>query len=240
MPSHARSVRGCLLAALLLVACVAGAAPAPLPAFAAHYEVLRDGGPIGVATLTLAPGMDGAWTFTTATRGTSGLAGLIGARSEETSVFHWVGRLPQCDRYDYHLDAGFKDRQRTVRCDWRADTIVVNDRGTYRYATVTGALERHTVPLALAAGLAAGQRNFALPVAVKDRIQVQHYAAQTRASITVPAGTFNAIRVVRTGGGHPYEAWFVPGKLPVPIKIDRHGKHDLALVLQRWTDRPAP
>lgn len=214
------------------------AAAPPVPAFVAHYELLRNGSAIGTATLTLAPQSDGAWTFVTTSKGTSGLASLLGINSRETSVFQWVGDLPQCDSYDYMLDTGLKQKHRTVRCDWNQHVITVHDKVDYTFASQPGALERHTVPLALAAGLAAGQRKFDLPVAVRNRIEIQHYVAADATTVQVPAGTFDAVRVARTGGGDAFEAWFAPGKLPVPVKIDQRGKNDLALELESWSASP--
>jgi hypothetical protein len=223
-----------------MVAGMAIAATPPVPAFVAHYELLRNGSPIGKATLTLAPQSDGTWTFVTTSKGTSGLAGLLGVNSREVSVFQWAGVLPQCDSYDYNLDTGLKQKHRTVRCDWNQHLITVHDKIDYTFTAQPGALERHTVPLALAAGLAAGQRTFDLLVAVRDRIETQHYVAADASSVRVPAGTFDAIRVSRNGGGDAFEAWFAPDKLPVPVKIDQRGKNDLALELESWSATPTP
>jgi hypothetical protein len=219
---------------------LATAATPAVPAFVAHYELLRNGSTIGKATLTLAPQGNGTWSFVTTSKGTAGLAGLLGISSREVSVFQWTGGLPQCDSYDFKLDTGLKTKHRTVRCDWNRHVITVHDKIDYTYATQPGTLERHTVPLALAAGLAAGQRTFDLPVAVRDRIETQHYVAADPVSVRVPAGTFDAIRVTRTGGSNAFEAWFAPGKLPVPVKIDQGGKNDLALVLESWSATPKP
>lgn len=221
--------------ALLLGANLAAAAAPPVPAFTAHYRLLQDGSPIGKATLTLAPGPNGTWTFTTKSRGTAGLASLLGAGIREVSTFHWVGDLPQCDRYDYTLSSALRQQHRTVRCDWARRVITVDDKGTHAFASAPGTLERHTVPLALAAGLANGKHAFVLPVAVRDRIEMQHYAARGRQDVTVPAGTFDATRVSSTDDGNGIEAWFAPAKLPVPVKIDQHGQHDFSLELEGWS-----
>ncbi|MGH8147179.1 MAG: DUF3108 domain-containing protein, partial [Rhodanobacteraceae bacterium] len=161
----------------------------PVPAFSARYQLLRNGSPIGEATLTLGKDKNGAWTFTTTSKGTSGLAGLLGATTHEASVFHWVDNLPQCDSYDYSLNTAVKQQHRTVHCDWNRHVIEVDDKGKHAFASKPGTLERHTVPLALAAGLAAGKNKFDLPVAVRDRVEIQHYAAQGKATLHVPAGT---------------------------------------------------
>jgi hypothetical protein len=222
---------------LAAISTAAGASSAPLPAFSARYQLLRNGSPIGEASLTLSESKNGTWTFITASRGTSGLAGLLGASTRETSVFHWTGDLPQCDSYDYTLNTAVKQQHRSVRCNWSGHIITVDDKGTHTFAAKPGTLERHTVPLALAAGLAAGRKQFNLPVAVRDRIETQHYAAQGKARLRVPAGTFDATRVRRTDGGDTFEAWFAPDKLPVPIKIDQSGKGGFSLELESWSKR---
>ena len=213
----------------------ARAATPPVPAFTAHYQLLRNGAPMGTATLTLARDTDGGWTFTTDSRGTTGLASALGASTREVSRFHWVGDLPQGDSYTYTLKMAFKDKQRRVDFDWPAHTIRVDDHGQSEFPTQPGALERHTIPLALAAGLRAGQQQFALPVAVRDRIETQHYAVQAAQPVQVPAGTFDATRVARTDDSEGITAWFAPGKLPAPVKIEQRGKDDYALLLESWS-----
>ncbi len=223
-------------AGLALVAAWGSAlAAAPLPAFTAHYEVLQNGAPIGQAVLSLTPAGDGTWTFTTESRGTQGLASLLAASTREVSRFRWVNGLPQGETYDYTLKSALKDQHRSVRFDWASHTIEVDDHGMHHFATRPGALERHTVPLALAAGLAAGKTRFTLPVAVRDRVELQHFAAQDHAAVHVPAGTFDATAVARTDGGGDFEAWFAPGKVPAPVKIEQRGKQTLVLELQDWS-----
>jgi hypothetical protein len=220
---------------LALLACTAIAAAPPLPAFTAHYRVLQNGSPIGEATLTLAPGADGTWIFTTQSEGTAGLASLLAAGTREVSTFKWVGDAPQGISYDYTMKSALKQKHRSVRFDWASHTVVVDDNGTSRFPTQPRVVERHTVPLALAAGLAAGKSDFTLPVAVRDRIETQHFAAQGKQNVSVPAGTFDATRVSRSDEGEGFEAWFVPGKLPAPVKIDQRGKNDFSLELESWS-----
>lgn len=224
-----------VLAFALIATCATAVAATPVPAFSAHYRLLRNGSPIGTATVTLAPGSGNTWTYTTTSRGTAGLASLLGANIKEQSTFQWVGDLPQGDSYDYSMDTALKQKHRTVQFDWNAHTIEVNDHGVHQFATVPGALERHTVPLALAAGLATGKTSFTLPVAVRDRIQMQHFVARHAQSVKVPAGTFDATDVVRTDGGDAFEAWFAPKQLPVPVKVDQRGKDEYSLELVSWS-----
>lgn len=228
-----RKLAPSLALAAVIVSGTALAAP-PVPAFTAHYNLLRNGAAIGTATVTLTRGNGDTWTYTSASRGTAGLASLLGANITERSTFQWVDGLPQGDSYDYSMDTALKQKHRTVQFDWTTHTIEVNDHGIHRFATVPGAIERHTVPLALAAGLATGKTSFTLPVAVRDRIQMQHYVARATQPVTVPAGHYNATDIVRTDGGDAFEAWFAPKQLPVPVKIDQRGKDEYSLELTSW------
>ncbi|HJU25346.1 MAG TPA: DUF3108 domain-containing protein [Rhodanobacteraceae bacterium] len=231
-----KTIRSLFMAGALLLS--AGAALAsPLPAFTARYQLLKDGSPIGEATMTLQSSGDDTWTFTTASRGTQGLAALISANIQETSTFRWKGSLPEGLSYDYAMDAAIKHKERHVRFDWTGNTIVVDDKGEHRFAAQPGALERHTTVLAIAAGLRDGKRKFDLPVAVRDRIETQHYAAQGKQQVQVPAGDFDAIHVVRTNGGG-FEAWFTP-KFPVPLQVAQDDGGELMMKLESYEKRVA-
>ncbi|HET6906184.1 MAG TPA: DUF3108 domain-containing protein [Rhodanobacteraceae bacterium] len=230
-------LRASIIVATLLFAATAFAAP--LPAFTARYQLLKDGSPIGEAILTLSPSGDNAWTFVTDSKGTSGLAAMLGINARETSTFRWKGDLPEGLSYDYSMDAAFKHKQRNVRFDWPGNTIVVNDKGEHRFAAQPGAIERHTVVLAIAAGLKTGKHEFALPVAVRDRIQTQQFALKGSGAISVPAGNYpDAVHVVRTDGGG-FDGWFVPGKLPVPVEVSQHDNGDFTMKLESCEEQGA-
>ncbi len=220
-------------AALLLFAGAAFAAP--LPAFTARYQLLKDGSPIGEATMTLQPAGKDTWTFTTASKGTEGLAALMSANIQETSTFRWKGPSPEGLSYDYTMDAAIKHKERHVRFDWSANTISVDDKGQHRFAAQPGTMERHTAILAIAAGLRDGKHEFDLPVAVRDHIETQHYAAQGKQQIAVPAGEFDAMHVVRTDGGG-FEAWFAP-KYPVPVQVAQNDGGELMMKLESYSPR---
>lgn len=232
-----RAFAALIAAAALAVFCTPAMAAPPVSAFTAHYRVLQNGSPIGEATLTLAPGANGTWTFTTESKGTAGVASLLAASTREVSTFKWVGDLPQGISYDYTMNSALKQKHRSVHFDWASHTVDVDDNGQFHFATQPGTVERHTIPLALAAGLAAGKSSFTLPVAVRDRVETQHYAAQGKQSVSVPAGTFDATRIGRTDGGDDFEAWFAPAKVPAPIKIDQRGKNAFSLELEIWSAR---
>src|SRR5258705_4586254 len=106
---------------LLLGATVAAAATdaAPLAPFQADYEVLRNGKELGRATLTLRAADDGTWEFSSQTKGTKGMASLLGVDVVEKSTFRWHDGQPEGLRYSYSQEAAVKSRQRTTDFDWQ-------------------------------------------------------------------------------------------------------------------------
>jgi hypothetical protein len=216
------------------------AAPAPTPhAFTATYEVQRGGSSIGESTLTLRRDGNGQWIYSSKMRGTSGLAALLGASVEETSRFRWHDARPETVSYDYAMDAAVKHKSRHVAVDWTAGTVAVDDgkKGKSGFATQPGMVERHLVPLALGWALAADPRQVTLPVAVRDRVEQQHYAVVGKESVTVPAGTFQAVRVNRTDDDKGFSAWYVPGKYAMPVKLAQSDGGDITLLLKTYSQK---
>ncbi|GAP66479.1 hypothetical protein MBSD_n1787 [Mizugakiibacter sediminis] len=217
-PSFRLALHALLLA---LAGAAATAAAAPLPAFTARYQVERDGAAIGEATMSLRSDGDGRWIYRTETRGTDGLAALLGLSALEISTLQWGpdGR-PQSLDYRYEQQGGFKQRSRTAHFDWQAGRIAVREgKGRWDYAAAPGAVDRHAATLAVAAALRAGAKQIAVPVAVKDRIEVQHFAVTGSEPVQVPAGRFTAERVERRDDGKTVHSWYVPQRFPVPVEI---------------------
>ncbi|HWG11571.1 MAG TPA: DUF3108 domain-containing protein [Rhodanobacteraceae bacterium] len=225
------SLRTLSTVAILLFA--GSAFAAPLPAFTARYQLSKDGSPLGEATMTLAPAGDATWTFTTRSQGTEGLAALMSANVQENSTFRWKGDAPEGLSYDYSMDAAIKHTERHVRFDWSAGTIDVDDKGRHQFPAQPGTMERHTVVLAIAAGLRDGKQSFDLPVAVRDHVETQHYLVQGHENLTVPAGTYDAAHVVRRDG-NGFEAWFT-SKLPVPVQVSQNDNGTLTMKLESYT-----
>ncbi len=169
-----------VIAASLVAFAVSGyAAPgtAPLTGFKADYEVLRNGKPLGKATLDLHnAGND--WEFISETQGTSGMAAMLGAQVHEKSTFTWNANKPQCLTYAYSQKA-LKTKSTSIACDWSAKTANVDDNGKSATVSLTSAaMDRHLVPLALMVDLEVRR-------AIAD---VSGHRQIARRRSTVPAG----------------------------------------------------
>ena len=227
------------LALALLLASTSGLALAAAPqAFTATYRVLRDGSPMGEATVSLQPLGNGRWEYSKHMRGTSGLAALLGARLDEVSQFRWKGDVPEALSYDYRLEASVKTRQRHVRVDWDKHRVSVDEgKGAITYAAVPGMVERNTTALAIGLALRGGQTRIALPVAVKQEVETQRFEITGKEKVRVPAGRFDAVRVDRSDADRGFSAWYAPQRYPLPVKLSQKEGGDLTMELVRFSPR---
>ena len=222
------------LGLLLGAAC---AVAAPPPAFTATYNVSQGGQPIGVAQVSLRAADDGTWIYSKDVKGTGGLAAMLGASVREDSHLRWKGDVPEAVSYDYQLQAAIKNKQRHLRVDWTANQVTVDEgKGPTTYPAQPGMVERNTLPLALGLALRGGQdqHDIVLPVAGRQKVEMQHFAVVGKQTITVPAGSFSALRVDRTDADRGFSAWYVPERYLLPIKLTQHDGGDLTLELESY------
>lgn len=209
----------------------------PPQPFTATYKVLRKGSALGTSTLTLTHNADGTWTYRSSLDAQHGLAALLGGSVSETSHFRWHDGHIETLSYDYHMHTFVKSKGRHVKVDWKAGTVTVHtsDDGTFHYQPQPGLVERHVLVLALGRAVVAGKTRMALPVAVKDRVQIQTYAVRGKGPVKTPAGTFKAIRVDRTHDSKGYSVWFDPKRFGgVPVKLSQQSGGDITLLLESF------
>lgn len=218
--------------ALSLAAASSLAFAAPPKAFTATYRVLRDGQPMGDATVSLKPLGNGQWAYSKQVHGTSGLAAMLAANVQETSHLRWKNDVPEAISYDYRLDAAIKTKQRHLTVDWAKRQVSVDEgKGVSTYAAVPGMVERNTIALAIGLALRDGQQQIALPVAVKQDVETQRFKVTGKEKVEVPSGSYQAIRVDRTDADRGFSAWYVPDRYPLPVKLSQHEGGDLTMEL---------
>jgi hypothetical protein len=170
---------------------------APLAPFSAEYEVLRNGKAVGSSRMSLTRQGD-AWTYDATTTGERGMASLLGLRIEQSMEFAWQDGLPRPTRSRYQQEATLGNRSVAVDYDWQAGRYRLVDRkGEHDHALVPGTVDRYGSGVAVAARLAAGEREFTLKVAYPDGVRDWRFQATGTESVTTPAGTVDALRVER-------------------------------------------
>lgn len=222
-----------LTAGLLALSASAFAVATPKPE-QATYTVTRDGKTIGTATYSLAANAVGTWTLHSETRGTGGMAKLLGLDVREDSVFNFRDGRLQGLRYDYRQDAAIKHKERTIDFDENAGQIRVHDNGKdFRYALVDGAIDRSAVAVALGLALADGATTMEFPVTSKDRIEQQRFAVRATEEIHVPAGSFRAARVERTDAQGKAQSWYAPNAGVLPLRVEQKQHDGSTIVMER-------
>jgi hypothetical protein len=223
-----------LLLALSLLPLAVTAQAAPPAPFSAQYRVLRDGAAIGQATLSLSHASRGEYVFSNVTRGSAGLAALLGLDVSESSRFLWHGNAAQDLGYTYHMQSAFKSIKRSTAFDWPGGQITMQDgHSQQHYAAVQGTVDRNLAVLVLALRVAAGARGtVVLPVAMPDRVSQQHYAIATMPiAVRVPAGHYQAYTVQRSDADNGLRAWFAPPML-APVRMEQRDSKGTVYLLE--------
>ncbi|HZY33120.1 MAG TPA: DUF3108 domain-containing protein [Rhodanobacter sp.] len=224
-----------LLAPLLGLGLLLGAPAAPAatpPAFTAVYDVSQGGSPMGQATVSLRAVGNGEWIYSKDVKGTGGLAALLSASVTESSRFRWKGDVPETISYDYQLQAAVKQKQRHLTVDWAKKQVTVDEgKGPQTYPSSPGMVERNTLALALGLALRDGKQQVALPVAVRQEVQVQNFKVTGKETVKVPAGSFDAERIDRTDADRGFSAWYAPERYPLPVKLSQHDGGDMVMEL---------
>ena len=209
-----------LLAALLPAVALAGA---PKP-YTARYDVLRNGDRLGEATITFAALPNGRYDFATRTRGSGGLAAVLGVSIDERSILRWNEGRPETVAYSLAQKVGWKDKARSLRVDAAAGRVTSTDKGQeIALPYSAGVLDRHAVSIALMQDLAAGRMgDLEYTVAERRDVQVHHYRTAGAAPVDTPMGSIDAIRVDRvreSGDGRSTQFWLAGRYGFVPVRM---------------------
>jgi hypothetical protein len=209
-----------LLAALLPAVALA-AAPKP---YTARYEVLRNGERLGEATIRFTALANGRYDFTSSTRGSGGLAAMLGVAIDERSILRWHEGRPETVAYSFAQKIGWKDKQSSLTVDAANGRVTSNYKGEQvALPYQAGVLDRHAVSIALMHDLAAG-RSGDLDYTVADRraVQQQRFRTAGNASVQTPMGTYDAVRVDRvreSGDGRVTQFWLSARHNYVPVRM---------------------
>jgi hypothetical protein len=223
------------LFALALPAVVLAQGPAPIQPFQASYEVLRNGKELGQATLTLREGDNGTWEFSSQTKGTKGMASLLGVDVVEKSTFRWHEGQPEGLRYMYSQEAAIKSRQRSTEFDWQAHEAQSRDGNNVWTAPLqASAMDRNLVTIALMAELKSGGRDLAFKVVDKDKVAEQRYTQSAHETLSLPAGKIDAVRVERqrTDNSRTTTSWFAPQRNWLPVQIEQIEKNGETITMR--------
>ncbi|MEO6064565.1 MAG: DUF3108 domain-containing protein [Lysobacterales bacterium] len=196
--------------------------------YQARYQVLRNGSTLGQAVVTLAREGNGkTWRLRSETRGTQGLAALARVEIVEDSHFRLRDGRPETLDYSFHQKAAWKNRERTVKVDAAAGTILSTDKErSHSFAYAPRVIDRHLVTVALALDLARGEvprakHDLVYRVVDRDELEDQRYMAGRKETLSSPLGGLRTLRLtrVRENPGRVTDSWLAIDRGFVPVKV---------------------
>ncbi len=212
--------------ATLIFSCAAVAGP--VTPFEATFEFLRNDKAIGESRVALTL-EDGAWTMTSATRGTRGLAKLLGLEESSLSRGDWQDGGPRPHHFEQTVEVSFKTIHTRAEFDWQAGTVhSVHEDGEDTLALTPGVLDPVSVGLAVRAGLGDGVSEWRLSLVDEDEIEEQLFEVATTEALDTPLGCLVTRRVDRIRGPESTrytQTWYARDYDWTPVKV-AHGKTD--------------
>lgn len=214
---------------------------APLPAYEAQYSVQRNGKELGSSTISLSPQGEG-WRYQVVVAGERGMASLVGLRIEQQMDFSWHDGGPRPTRSHYRQRATLGNREVSVDYDWAGGRYRLVDRkGEHGHALPAGTVDRYGSAVAVAAKLAAGERDFTLQVAHADGVRPWRFRVTGEEAVTTPAGPVQAVRVERIREGDSDRetiSWHDPARAHVAVRMRQDEDGDSTeTVLRDYTVR---
>lgn len=229
-----------LLAALTLFPAHAAAADhdgAP-PPFEARYELRKGPLTLGEARLTFERPEEGRYRYRMHTRPVGVTRLLYSAEVREVSEGRIVATGFRPERYHYRRTGDDDAREAELRFDWE-DGEVVNDVADrpWRMQIPADTLDRVVSPLQLMHDLAADGSTTPLTYRIADGGELKTYRLEVegRETVSVPAGRFEALRIVRhdTDSDRETRLWCAPelDYLAVQVEQWEDGDRSFRLVL---------
>lgn len=232
-------IRNPLAAALGLALATASAADSGVPPpFEARYELRKGPLTLGEARLTFErPGGD-RYRYRMHTRPVGLTRLLYSAEVRELSEGRIVDDGFRPERYRYDRRGGDRAREAELRFDWAAGKVT-NDVGDHpwRMAITGDTLDRVVSPLQLMHDLEVRGTGSRLTYRIADGGELKTYRleVEARETVRVPAGRFEALRIVRydTDSDRETRLWCAPelGYLAVQVEQWEDGDRSFRLVL---------
>jgi len=212
-----------LLTTLLLAPMLAVATPKP---YHAEYAVSRNGSAQATATVNYAPEGNGRWQLSSRTKGSQGMAALVGFDSDENSILRWNGEQPETIDYRFSQKAAWNSKKRSVKVDAAGGRVTSVDKDkTYSLTYQPGVLDQNAVNVALINDLAAGKRgDLVYTVVNKGSMAAQRYHVVGEVTLPTKLGSQRTIKVERVrdnGGGRSTTLWFGVDQGFIPLRMEQ-------------------
>jgi len=193
--------------------------------FVADYEVFIDGKPRMETRISFLLQGDG-WTMTSESRGTRGLARILGASSRETSSGVLLGQHYQPHAYSHHSTIAGRDDRWSAQFDWENQWISTShEDGTSRLPLSGPVTDPLALTMVIRENLLQGLQQFGLDVVDADEIDHHQYRTGASEEFSTPLGCLRTVPVerIRENSKRYSTGWYAETLHFIPVRIV-HGK----------------
>ena len=198
------------------------------PGFKVAMELFRNGKLAGETTFTFTSGDSSSWIMRSETRGTKGIARLLGVEENSFSRGDWHDGLPRPLAFERNVKAVIRYRW-AAEFDWERSTVhSVHPDGETTLAIEPGVIDESTLGMVIRMGLEQGEDEWFLQVLDEDEIEQEHFKARSTEQIQTVLGCVNAhvVEKIRRAGSTRYtRTYYARDHHFVPVMIE-HGKTD--------------
>ncbi len=209
---------------LLLAALPALAASPTPPAFAAEYQLSRNGFRVARATITLAYPAPGRYLYQSYTRPTRLVSWFRDDRLHESSRGLLSSSTLRPLEYHYALTGSDRERHADLRFDWPKAAVENTVAGhSWEMHIPPGTLDKLVVQLALMVDLYDGRTDLKFNIADGGKLKVYRFKVVGREQLTTPAGQFETVKVERRRSDNKRvtDLWCAPSLHYLPIKVEQ-------------------
>lgn len=187
--------------------------------FTAQYSLVKKGLTIGEIRLSLKQ-EDDRWRFETHAKA----AGFAAMFSDDTVTESTLLKIDQQNIQPLHyryLRSGDKHgKDLEIEFNWEKATAKVKEQNESTSVELKdNTLNEHSITLALILALKSGFSEKTYTVLDETKLETQTYTRADEETVKVPAGEFNAVKVVRNHGSRKTIGWYAPMLHYLPIKI---------------------
>ncbi len=209
--------------------------------FEMHYEVSRNGKALGHAQLSLSEDAEGQWTLRMAVEATKGLASVAGYKEVERSTLKADDHGWAVLAYERKRKVAFRNRDESMRFDWRAGELWSERSGEQRYRKLPArTVDSNSLTLLLGHQLRSGQPLDSYPVARRGKVDRWRFdlAAEER----IDGFAVHRVERRRADSERTTTSWFSPahGYLPIRLQQVEEDGETITMSLRRAFGAAAP
>ena len=190
-------------------------------------DLFRNGKQMGETTFTFSSG-DGTWLMQSQTRGTKGVARVMGVEENSSSRGDWNEGLPRPLEFERNVKA-VKTFRWAANFDWaRGEVHSIYPDGESTIAIKPDVVDESTLGMVIRLGLERGEDEWFLQALDEDEVEQEHFRARPAGRTQTVLGcmtTYPVEKIRRAGSTRYTRTYYARDHHFVPVMIE-HGKTD--------------